>query len=418
MASNYPGSLDSFDAIASDKKTSDTVGGRTHRQMHNDLGDAIESVQTELGTTPSGSYDTVKARFEAIEGSTGNLLTENQASVETDTTGLSSSGMTISRETMYSLHGTASLRCESTTTGAIAAGIPAGTSNAAPVTAGATYTYTAAVRPINTQTLRLYIVYRGADGSTYVSEALGSEVSCPDSTWTTLQCTLTAPAGAYYAHFWVYALSATVGQRFNLDCLGLWRGAGGTWQLPGVPVPGQGAIKANGAVELPGGDYSPEGAVTANPGSTFLQTSGAATVTGMLSWRKASGTGNTGWVAGAEADTGWRRVAVTGAGWSGNVLLRRNGNTVAIAADASNLTAPAAGQDTITTIDSGFRPGGDGYTFIQTYNLASGLNWVALASATGVVNFFATRSAGNGIALSATYATSDAWPTSLPGSAA
>ena len=70
MASNYPGSLDSFDTIASDKKTSDSVGGRTHRQMHNDLGDAIEAVQTELGTTPSGSYDTVKARFEAIEGST------------------------------------------------------------------------------------------------------------------------------------------------------------------------------------------------------------------------------------------------------------------------------------------------------------------------------------------------------------
>ena len=48
MASNYPGSLDSFDTIASDKKTSDTVGGRTHRQMHNDLGDAIEAVQAEL----------------------------------------------------------------------------------------------------------------------------------------------------------------------------------------------------------------------------------------------------------------------------------------------------------------------------------------------------------------------------------
>jgi hypothetical protein len=70
VASNYPGSLDSFDTIASDKKTSDSVGGRTHRDMHNDLGDAIEAVQAELGTTPSGSYATVKARFEAIEGST------------------------------------------------------------------------------------------------------------------------------------------------------------------------------------------------------------------------------------------------------------------------------------------------------------------------------------------------------------
>lgn len=74
MASNYPSSLDSFDTIASDKKTSDSVGGRTHRDMHNDLGDAIESVQTELGTNPSGSDATVAARLTAIEAGT-NLAT-------------------------------------------------------------------------------------------------------------------------------------------------------------------------------------------------------------------------------------------------------------------------------------------------------------------------------------------------------
>jgi hypothetical protein len=67
VASNYPGSLDSFDTIASDKKTSDAVGGRTHRQMHNDLGDAIESVQAELGTDPAGSFATVKARLAAYD---------------------------------------------------------------------------------------------------------------------------------------------------------------------------------------------------------------------------------------------------------------------------------------------------------------------------------------------------------------
>ena len=66
MATNYPSSLDTFDTIASDKKTSDTVGGRTHRQMHNDLGDAIEAVQTELGTDPAGIYSTVKARLDAL----------------------------------------------------------------------------------------------------------------------------------------------------------------------------------------------------------------------------------------------------------------------------------------------------------------------------------------------------------------
>ena len=65
MASNYPSSLDSFDTIASDKKTSDSVGGRTHRDMHNDLGDAIEAVQGELGTDPAGAAPIMDRRCTA-----------------------------------------------------------------------------------------------------------------------------------------------------------------------------------------------------------------------------------------------------------------------------------------------------------------------------------------------------------------
>ena len=66
MATNYPSSLDTFDTIASDKKTSDVVGGRTHRDMHNDLADAVEAVQAELGVAPSGSFSTVKARLDSL----------------------------------------------------------------------------------------------------------------------------------------------------------------------------------------------------------------------------------------------------------------------------------------------------------------------------------------------------------------
>lgn len=66
MATNYPGSLDTFDTIAADKKTSETVGGRTHRDMHNDVADALEAVQAELGVDPAGSYSTVKARLDAL----------------------------------------------------------------------------------------------------------------------------------------------------------------------------------------------------------------------------------------------------------------------------------------------------------------------------------------------------------------
>ena len=84
MASNYPGSFDSFPTITADKLMSDTVGGRAHRALHNDLGDAVEAVQAELGTNPSAAFATVVARLddltarlddltarvEALEGST------------------------------------------------------------------------------------------------------------------------------------------------------------------------------------------------------------------------------------------------------------------------------------------------------------------------------------------------------------
>lgn len=70
MASSYPGSADSFATIGPSDTTTTTVGGRTHKDMHNDLGDAIEAVQGELGTNPSDSETTVKARFEKIEDGT------------------------------------------------------------------------------------------------------------------------------------------------------------------------------------------------------------------------------------------------------------------------------------------------------------------------------------------------------------
>lgn len=63
MPSDYPGGLDSFTAVTASTKTATEAGGRTHADAHNDLGDAIEAVQAELGTDPAGTYATVKARL-------------------------------------------------------------------------------------------------------------------------------------------------------------------------------------------------------------------------------------------------------------------------------------------------------------------------------------------------------------------
>ena len=67
MATGYPSSIDDFSEIGPSAKRDDAVGGRTHRQFHNDTGDAIEAVQAELGTHPSGDATTVAERLTGIE---------------------------------------------------------------------------------------------------------------------------------------------------------------------------------------------------------------------------------------------------------------------------------------------------------------------------------------------------------------
>ena len=237
MASNYPGSLDSFDTIASDKKTSDAVGGRTHRQMHNDLGDAIEAIEAELGTDPSGGSATVKARLDAI---------------------------------------------------------------------------------------------------------------------------------------------GTVGTG------------------------------------------SPEGVVTAAPGSTWLQTDATTDVKGWLRWIKATGTGNTGWVVGPEADTGWRNL--TGVtmqnGWTiqyGQHYIRRTGNVVDYYALVNNTSATA---DTFYTVPYGFRPVGIARETVWSQDAAKFWRFEIPSSGEAQIVSYNTHAAGTFAYLQTTWSTNDPWPSSLPGTAA
>ena len=71
MAITYPGAVDAFPPIGTEVNTNDTVGSRTHRDMHNDLGDAVVAIETELGVNPSGTEATVAARLAALEADTG-----------------------------------------------------------------------------------------------------------------------------------------------------------------------------------------------------------------------------------------------------------------------------------------------------------------------------------------------------------
>lgn len=67
MTTSYPAGLDSYTNPTASDELDDEVGTRTHSEFHADNNDAIEAIQTELGTDPSGASATVKARIEATE---------------------------------------------------------------------------------------------------------------------------------------------------------------------------------------------------------------------------------------------------------------------------------------------------------------------------------------------------------------
>ncbi len=67
MATDYPGGLDVFTALLSGNQSAPTAEGRRHRARHNDVEDAVEAIEAELGTDPSGAADTVAARLTALD---------------------------------------------------------------------------------------------------------------------------------------------------------------------------------------------------------------------------------------------------------------------------------------------------------------------------------------------------------------
>lgn len=68
MATDYPDALDVFTAVAGGQQGTPSADGRVHSARHNDVEDAVEAVQAELGINPAGSEATVAARLGAIEG--------------------------------------------------------------------------------------------------------------------------------------------------------------------------------------------------------------------------------------------------------------------------------------------------------------------------------------------------------------
>lgn len=63
MPSGYPSALDSL----ATNKTNSTTTPSDHPAHHNDMADAINKIEAELGIDPSGALSTVKARLDALD---------------------------------------------------------------------------------------------------------------------------------------------------------------------------------------------------------------------------------------------------------------------------------------------------------------------------------------------------------------
>ena len=167
------------------------------------------------------------------------------------------------------------------------------------------------------------------------------------------------------------------------------------------------------------GTGSPEGAVTAPVGSIWFQSD---STVGVTHWRKESGTGNTGWGVMA-GDTGTRNLTTywTPSGITVNSLsIRRVNETIYLQMDVT--LDSASGTNTIgTSWPAGFTPAGALTTAVDDLAVdTNGASTAILLFRSNLLGIYRSPapSSGSRWRVFKTWRTTDAWPTSLPGSAA
>lgn len=168
-----------------------------------------------------------------------------------------------------------------------------------------------------------------------------------------------------------------------------------------------------GGITYSSGTGFPEGVVAAPIGSKYIDT---AATNGAIEWTKKSGTGSTGWVV-SVGDTGRRRITVTDGTFTyPNIFLRRVGNMIhfsffdGINSEhtflAGSIPAGFSPADTGARYRVPFAIYGDGTNAVRTWGSIAGNGSIYISGNTSVARGIAD------------YLTSDAWPTTLPGTAA
>ena len=174
---------------------------------------------------------------------------------------------------------------------------------------------------------------------------------------------------------------------------------------------GSGDIAISTADNIKRGTGFPNGVVTANVGTIYIDT---AVTNGASSWIKKSGTGNTGWQV-LEGDTGWRNIGYI-TGISEPIKIRRSGPNVyfsqigdAITINSivtlSRLALPAGFRSSLRQISELIATSGAKYGTMLVKSTEIDL----ILTTTGTATFIAF---GNG-----SFITNEDWPTTLPGTA-
>lgn len=177
---------------------------------------------------------------------------------------------------------------------------------------------------------------------------------------------------------------------------------------------------SSNAPRLLHGTGFPDGVVSAPVGSTYYDKNAT---NGAIEWKKATGTGNTGWVV-SVGDTGWiipsssLLVNTT----SGGARVRRINAMVYLFFDNVVLNSGSGGVSIITAIPLGFRTRASERT-IQGIGLNNNATLWQVVSVFDSVSYwcFSSTAGGNtsvrpstGIQGTVQYVTDDAWPTTLP----
>lgn len=172
----------------------------------------------------------------------GNLLTANQASFEDGTSVLVASGgggPTVTNSATYAAHGSRSCRVDIASGAETWIYVPVPTLNNGPgyaaVTGGETYTATMSIRESIAQQWRVRIYWYA--GSTLTSTSSGDFTTISTTSFTELSVTGAAPASATTATILLHRPSGSTSTVW-VDKVGFWRGAGGSWALPGQPITG------------------------------------------------------------------------------------------------------------------------------------------------------------------------------------